>query len=68
MSEAVRFMTLLAMHEGGLADSESLLCCRLPMFNEARVALLFAQTLQHRMPLGCLRHWEEGKVPSEVSV
>ncbi|CEH11793.1 carbamoyl-phosphate synthase [Ceraceosorus bombacis] len=38
----------------------------LPMFNEARVALLFAQTLQHRMPLGCLRHWEEGKVPSEV--
>lgn len=37
-----------------------------PLFNEPRVALLFAETLKARMPKGCLLPYEEGRIPSEV--
>ncbi|PWN47839.1 putative arginine-specific carbamoyl-phosphate synthetase, ammonia chain [Violaceomyces palustris] len=38
----------------------------LPLLNEPRSALLFVEALEARMPLGCLRPWEEGNIPSEV--
>lgn len=37
-----------------------------PLFNEPRVALLFAETLKARMPKGCLLPYEEGRIPSEI--
>ncbi|KAJ1021753.1 hypothetical protein NDA13_005367 [Ustilago tritici] len=38
----------------------------IPLLNEARSAELFVDALKARMPHGCLRGYEEGKIPSEV--
>ncbi|WFD33840.1 carbamoyl-phosphate synthase (glutamine-hydrolyzing) [Malassezia cuniculi] len=38
----------------------------LPLINEARTAQLFVETLEKRMPQGCLQPYFEGKIPSEV--
>ncbi|UZJ55287.1 hypothetical protein CBS101457_004607 [Exobasidium rhododendri] len=38
----------------------------LPLVTEPRCALLFAETLEYKMPLGCLRPYEEGRIPDEV--
>lgn len=38
----------------------------LPLFNEPKTALLFVETLEKRMPHGCLLHYEEDNIPSEV--
>ena len=38
----------------------------LPLFNEARTAMLFVDTLEKRMPKGCLQPYMEGRIPSEV--
>ena len=38
----------------------------LPLINEARTAVLFADTLAAKMPQGCLFPYEEGRIPSEV--
>lgn len=38
----------------------------LPLLNEPKTALLFVETLEHKMPKGCLLPYDEGKIPSEV--
>lgn len=38
----------------------------LPLVTEPRCALLFAETLEYKMPMGCLRPYEEGRIPDEV--
>ncbi|WFD05305.1 carbamoyl-phosphate synthase (glutamine-hydrolyzing) [Malassezia vespertilionis] len=38
----------------------------LPLFNEPKTALLFAETLEKRMPYGALLPYEEDNIPSEV--
>ena len=38
----------------------------LPLLNEPKTALLFVETLERKMPQGCLLPYEEGNIPSEV--
>ena len=38
----------------------------LPLLNEPKTALLFVETLERKMPKGCLLPYEEGNIPSEV--
>lgn len=38
----------------------------LPLINEPRTAQLFVETLEQRMPQGCLNSYMEGHIPSEV--
>ncbi|WFD29188.1 carbamoyl-phosphate synthase (glutamine-hydrolyzing) [Malassezia sp. CBS 17886] len=38
----------------------------LPLFNEPKTALLFVETLEQRLPKGCLLPYEEGNLPSET--
>lgn len=38
----------------------------LPLLNEPKTAMLFVETLEHKMPHGCLLPYEEGNIPSEV--
>ena len=37
-----------------------------PLLNNARTALLFAKSLERKIPQGGLRKYEEGRIPSEV--
>jgi carbamoyl-phosphate synthase large subunit len=37
-----------------------------PLFNNARTAELFVESLARKMPQGGLRSYKEGRIPSEV--
>ena len=68
----IQFVVNLAKQRGKNTVDEDYVARRnavdfgLPLVTEPRCALLFAETLEYKMPLGCLRPYEEGKIPDEV--
>lgn len=68
----IQFVVNLAKQRGKSTVDEDYVARRnavdfgLPLVTEPRCALLFAETLEYKMPLGCLRPYEEGKIPDEV--
>jgi carbamoyl-phosphate synthase large subunit len=68
----IQFVVNLAKQRGRDTVDEDYVARRnavdfgLPLVTEPRCALLFAETLEYKMPLGCLRPYEEGRIPDEV--
>ena len=68
----IQFVINLAKYRGRDTLDEDYVARRnavdfgLPLINEARTAVLFADTLAAKMPQGCLFPYEEGRIPSEV--
>ncbi|PWN92756.1 putative arginine-specific carbamoyl-phosphate synthetase, ammonia chain [Acaromyces ingoldii] len=68
----IQFVVNLAQQRGKDTVDEDYVARRnavdfgLPLVTEPRCALLFAETLEYKMPMGCLRPYEEGRIPPEV--
>lgn len=68
----IQFVINLAQHRAKSTTDEDYVARRnavdfgLPLLNEPKTAKLFVETLEHKMPKGCLLPYEEGLMPSEV--
>ncbi|KOS16534.1 carbamoyl-phosphate synthase [Malassezia pachydermatis] len=68
----IQFVINLAKYRAGSTTDENYVARRnavdfgLPLLNEPKTALLFVETLEKKMPQGCLLPYEEGSIPLEV--
>lgn len=69
----IQFVINLAKYRAKTTTDENYVARRnavdfgLPLLYEPKTALLFVETLEKKMPKGCLLPYEEGNIPSEVA-